>query len=92
MFSVNIIPNNYITVDDKDPVWINKTKKSKIKAKNVLNKNYIQNRKLESDFVFLENLITEVDELIYSTKVLYYENLAKKLNSPLCRQKSIGKF
>ena len=30
----NYVPNKYITVDDKDPVWINKTIKSKIKTKN----------------------------------------------------------
>ena len=41
-------------------------------------KQYIQNGRLESDFVFLENLITEINELISSTENLYYENLAKK--------------
>ena len=30
------------------------------------------------DFVLLETLITELSELIATTKVLYYENLAKK--------------
>ena len=44
---------------------------------------YIQNGRFESDFAFIENLITEINELISSTKNLYYENLAKKLNNPL---------
>ena len=66
-----------MTIDDKDPVWINKNIKSKIKTKNLLFKQYIQNGRFESDFVFLENLITEINELISSTKNLYYENLAK---------------
>ena len=38
--------------------------------------------------MFLENLITEVNELITSTKNLYYENLAKKLNNPLLQTKT----
>lgn len=42
-------------------------------------KQYMQNRKFESDFVFLETFITELNELIPSTKKLYYEkNLWKK--------------
>ena len=61
---------------------------SKIKTKNLLFKQYIQNGRFESDFVFLENLITEINELISSTKSLYYENLAKKLNNPLLQAKA----
>ena len=30
----NYVPNKYITIDDKDPVWMNETIKSKIKARN----------------------------------------------------------
>ena len=84
----NYAPNKYITIDDKDPIWINKIIKSKIKTKNLLFKQYIQNRRLESDFVFLEALITEIDELISSTKNLYYENLARKVNIPLLQAKT----
>ena len=29
----NFVPNKYITIDDKDPVWMNETIKSKMKAK-----------------------------------------------------------
>ena len=39
---------------------------------------YIQNGRFECDFLFLENLITELNEFIPSSKALYYENLAKK--------------
>ena len=45
--------------------------KSKIKTKNALYKKYIQNARFESDFVYLENLIIELNELISSTKALY---------------------
>ena len=84
----NYVPNKYITVDDKDPVWMNEIIKSKIKTKNRLFNQYIQNGRSESDFVFTENLITEINELISSTKNLYYENLAKKLNNPLLQAKT----
>ena len=62
--------------------------KSKIKAKNALYKKCIQNGRFESDFVYLQNLIIELNELISSTKDLYYENLAKKLNNPLLPSKT----
>ena len=37
----NNVPNKYITIDDKHPVWVNETIKSKIEAKNVFYKKYI---------------------------------------------------
>ena len=91
----NYLPDKYITVDDKDPVWMNEIIKSNIKTKNFLFNQYIQNGRFESDFVFIENLITEINEFISSTKNLYYENLAKRLNNPLLQAKtywSILKF
>ena len=84
----NYVPNKYITIDDKHPVSMNEIIKSKIKTKNLLFKQYIQNGRFESDFVFLETLITETNELISSTKNLYYENLAKKLNNLLLQAKT----
>ena len=39
---LNYAPNKYITVDDKNPVWMNKTIASKIQAKNSLYKKYFQ--------------------------------------------------
>ena len=67
---------------------MNEIIKSKIKTKNLLFNQYIQNGRFESDFVFIENLITEINELISSTKNLYYENLAKKINNPLLQVKA----
>ena len=71
----NYVPNEFITIDDKDPVWMNEIIKSKIKTKNLLFKQYIQNGRLESNFVFLETLIPEINELILSTKNLCYKTL-----------------
>ena len=73
------MPNKYITIDEKDPVWMNEAIKSKIKSKNNMYNKYIQNRRFESDFLLLKTLITELTELINTTKVSYYQNLSKKL-------------
>ena len=67
---------------------MNDNLKPKIKTKNLLFKQHMQNERFESDFGFLNTLITELNELISSTKTLYYENLAKKLNSPLLQTKT----
>ena len=55
----NYIPNTYITFNQKDLVWMNETIKSKINAKNILYKKYIQNRRFETDFILLKIFITE---------------------------------
>ena len=67
----NYVPNKYITIGYKDPLWMNKIIKSKVKTKNLLFKQYIQNSRFESDFLVLENLITGINELIWTTKNLY---------------------
>ena len=82
------VPNKYITIDDKDPVWMNEIIKSKIETKNKLYQQYIQNGRFESDRVFIESLIAELNDIISYTKDLYYENLAKKLNNSLLQAKT----
>ena len=67
---------------------MNETIKLKIKAKNSMYNRFIQNGRSESDFVLLETLITELNELIATTKALYYENLVKKLNNLLLQAKT----
>ena len=53
----NYVPSKYLTIDDKDPVWMNETIKSKIKIKNKIFKENV----IASDFVFLESLITDLN-------------------------------
>ena len=64
----NYVPDKSITCDNKDPVWMNENIKSKIKSKNLFYKQYIQNDRKESDLIVLENLTSELNELISSTK------------------------
>ena len=49
---------------------------------------YIQSGRFESDFLLLEILITELNDLISTTKVFCYENLSKKLINPLLQAKT----
>ena len=67
---------------------MNETFKLKIKSKNKIYNKYIQSGRFESDFLLLEILITELNELFNTTKALYYENLSKKLNNPLLEAKT----
>ena len=60
----------------------------KIKNRKKLYQQYIHNGRFESDLVFIEYLIAELNDLISYTKDLYYENLAKKLNNPLLQAKT----
>ena len=50
----NYVPNKCITIDGKNPAWMNETIKLKIKAKDNMYKNCIQNGRFESDFLFLK--------------------------------------
>ena len=38
----NLVPNKYVTFDNKDPVWMNENIKSKIKAKNKLYQEHVK--------------------------------------------------
>ena len=67
----------YIAVNDKDPVWMDETIKSSIKAKFEFFKQYIQNGRFESDFLFLETLIIELNELISSLKCFVTKTMRK---------------
>ena len=57
------------------------------RKKNTFYQKYIEKGRLESEFILLEKSITELNNLIFSTKTLYYENLAKNLNNPLLQTK-----
>ena len=62
--------------------------KIKINSKKCTLQKYIQNGRFENDFVCLENFIIELNDLISSTKALYYENLAKMLSNQLFKAKT----
>ena len=67
---------------------MNENIKTKIKEKITFYQKYIEKGRLKSDFILLEKLITELNNLIFSTKTQYYENLANKLNNLLLQTKT----
>ena len=85
----NYVPNKYITIYDTDPAWMNEIIKSKMETKNQLYQQSIQIGRFESDLVFIESLIAELNDLISYTKDLFYEILAKKLNNPLLQANTL---
>ena len=60
---------------------MNENIKSKTKTKNIYStyKQYILKVRFESDVVFLKTFITELNDLISSTKTLYYHKIMKTL-------------
>ena len=69
----NYIPNKYITTDDRDPPWMNKTLKNKNKLKKSLHKS--------NNFIEKQTLSTEISDMILKRKEKYH-HLSLKLNSP----------
>ena len=47
---------------------MNENMKTKIKEKNTFYQKYTENGRFEGDFLLLEKLITELNNLIFSTK------------------------
>ena len=64
-----------MTCNDKYPIWMNERIKFKVKSKNQLYKAYVKNGRNEVDFLNLKNSITELSELVSTTKRSHYENL-----------------
>ena len=58
----NYVPNKYITIDDKDPVWMNQKIKSKMETKNKLYQQYIQNGRIESNLPLLQAKIIHIGQ------------------------------
>ena len=48
----NYMPNKYITIDDKDPVWMNENIKLKIKAKTICTINTFKTEKKNWKWLF----------------------------------------
>ena len=68
----NYIPNEYITIDDRDLPWMNKTIKNKIKLKKSLHKS--------NNFIEIRNYQQKSD-MILKRKEKYYHHLPLKLNN-----------
>ena len=62
----NDVPNKIITFNDKDPQWMTQYLKSQINWRNNVHQEYHRKRNHSADdFIFSENVISEVSELIF---------------------------
>ena len=84
----NYIPNKLITVDDKDPPWMNESIKKKIMAKKHACKSFNANKKNYDAYLKLQTISTELSEMILKRKEDYYCVLSHKLNDPHTKAKS----
>ena len=85
----NFIPNKIKTFRDSNPPWINDDIKSKIKLKHKLYNRYVRDKRNKEDFVKVEHLRNEIENLISkSKKEEYYQNINRKLNDPLTSSKT----
>ena len=80
----NYIPHKHITVDDRDPPWMTKHIKDKINLKSMLYKS--------RNFIELQNLSSEISEMISTRKEEYYTIFLKNLITLALVQRLIGKF
>ena len=73
----NILPNKYVTCDEKDPFWMDENIKLKTKAKSKLYQVYVKKDRQETEFCALEESVRNLNDLILRTKTSYYDNLGK---------------
>ena len=76
----NYIPNEIITIDDKDPPWVNNKIKSLIKNKNEFFKNYF-NLNNSASVRHLEQMQESLRGNIETSKQKYYSKLSSKLTN-----------
>ena len=82
------IPNKLITVDDKDPPWMDESSKKKIMAKKYACKSFNTNKNNYYAYLKLQTVSTELSEMILKRKEDYYRLLSDKLNDPHTSTKS----
>ena len=78
----NYIPNKSVLCDDKDPPWMTNEIRIVIEMKNNAYKQYIRSSKRHNYYVCLENLTTELLNLILDTKTEFHSKLVAKLVNP----------
>ena len=71
-----------ITVDDKDPSWMNEYIKKKILDKKIACKFFNTNIKNYDFYMKLQTISTELSEMVLKRKNDYHRQLSDKLNDP----------
>ena len=79
---LNYVPNKFVLCDDKDPPWMTNGIRTVIEIKNNAYEEYITSGMRHNYYIRLENLTTELLNLICGTKPEYHSKLAGKLVTP----------
>ena len=77
----NYIRSKFITIDEKDPQWMNEYIKRKIMSKKVTCKSFNINNKSYA-YLKLQTVSTELSEMMLKQKDDYHHQLSDKLNDP----------
>ena len=84
----NFIPNKLVTFNDKDPPWMSEYLKNKIKWRNKIYAEHLNENNGSIDYTTLQNVIVEVSELVCKSKDDYHKQLARKLTNPKTSSKT----
>ena len=76
------IPNKFIICSDKDPPRLNDHIKRLINFRNEIFKKYLKDGRPDSVYENLLIITWDLAEAVSSSKNVYYERLANKLNDP----------
>ena len=88
----NYIPNKTVLCDDKDPPWMTNGIRTAIEMKNNVYNEYIRSDMGHNYYIRLQNLTTELSNLILDTKTEYHSTLAAKLVNPSTSAKTLVNF
>ena len=77
----NYVPNKFITVDDKDPPWMNEYINKKILDKKIACTFFNTNKNYDS-YLKLQTISKELSEMILERTNDYHRQLSDKLNDP----------
>ena len=77
----NFVRSKVITINDRDPPWINEEIKCKIKSKNKTFQQYLKNERKINDFEIVDKEAAELSEMIQNPKERYFYDLSVKLNN-----------
>ena len=78
----NFVRSKVITVDNRDPPWINEEVRCKIKSKNKTIAQYLKNGRKITDFEIADCEAAELSEIIQNRREKYFSDLSLKLNNP----------
>ena len=81
----NYIPNKFITIDDKDPPWMNEYIMRELMDKKVACESFNMNNKSYDAYFKLRTVSTELSEMILKQKMII--NINSQTNSTIQRQK-----